>query len=718
MATKTRKPARARVKLGGRAPQPPDLLVELLTEELPPKSLRRLAEAFAAGVHDGLSDKGFLTAAVDFKYYATPRRLAVFLPKVLDRQPDRLVERRGPAVSAGFDAAGQPTPALAGFAKSCGVQADRLERQKGDKGEYFVHRFKQKGEALAKHLAAVVETSLKKLPVAKIMRWGAGEAEFVRPVHGLILLHGSRVVPGTVLGLKSGNRTLGHRFLSKGWIAIARATDYEKTLRRRGAVMADYRERMAAIEEQLDRAARKLGATANWRLGHAEELIEEVASLVEYPAVYAGGFSEDFLKIPAECLVTSMQHHQRYFPLARAGRTGELLPQFLFVSNMKAGDPKRIVHGNERVLLARLADARFFFEQDRKTGLAERVPRLASVVFHNKLGSQLARVERIQKLAVEIARRLAVDTRAVEQAAYLSKADLLTDMVGEFPELQGTMGKYYARLSGELAPEAAEAIEQHYQPRSARDRLPENSIGQCLALADRLDTLTGIYGIGLVPTGDKDPFGLRRQALGVIRILLEKTLPLDVLELLELARSYYPNGVVAESVAQDLYGFMLERFKPYLREQGFQPDEIEAVLSLNPTRLDQALRRLRALQLFRRLPEAEALASANKRIRNILRQAGGAPGDSVNPALLQEESEIRLARQVEALRGEVTPLFDAGDYTQALSLLAGLRAVVDEFFDKVMVMVEDAPVRANRLALLKDLSNLFLGVADISRLQS
>ena len=690
------------------------LLVEILTEELPPKALARLMEAFSHGLFEGLKDKNFLPPEAEFTPFATPRRLAVLISSVLAKQADRLVERKGPALATALDAGGQPAPALLGFARSCGVDVSELERQVGEKGDYFVYRAKQKGEPLRNHLAAVVETALKKLPVPKTMRWGAGEAQFVRPVHGVVLLHGKKPVPGTVLGLKSGTLTRGHRFLGTGALTIRNARDYEKILKQQGKVLASFEARRETIAGALDSAAHKAGKGVRWDLGKSAELVDEVTSIVEYPVVLPGSFDKAFLAVPKECLVISMQQHQKYFPLA--GAKGELLPNFLFVSNMKATNPKDIIHGNERVLRARLSDARFFFDQDRKTRLEERVPRLANVVYHNKLGSQLQRVQRLQKLAGQIARLLQADASLAERAAMLAKADLLTDMVGEFPELQGIMGRYYARHDGEAVAVAA-AIEQHYLPRTAGGALPEEPVAICVALADKLDTLTGIFGIGLAPSGDKDPFGLRRAALGVVRILAEKSLALDVLELLTLAHGHFPAGVVADSVSQDLHGFILERLKPYLRDKLFEADEIDAIVSLNPTRFDQVLPRLKALQAFRALPQAEALAAANKRIRNILKQAGGAPATLVDPALLREPAEQQLAEEVEALRAQVEALLTAGDYTAALRALAALRPAVDAFFDKVMVMAEDTALRHNRLALLANLGNLFLGAADISRLQ-
>lgn len=706
------------------APGNDSLLIELRTEELPPKSLERLSLAFAGGVYDSLKAQGFLSAGSVQQVYATPRRLAVLISQVLARQADRTVERKGPAVSAGLAADGKPGPALLGFAKSCGVDVGKLQKRNGDKGEYFVYSFQQKGEGLAQHLAAMVEASLKKLPVAKLMRWGDKDVQFVRPVHGLIMLHGGKVVAGEVLGLKSGNKTLGHRFLSKGVLAITAAADYEKILEKKGSVIADYQRRKDMIARQLDAAAEKISQAASWTLGNHASLLGEVASIVEYPVVYAGEFSQDFLEVPRECLIISMQQHQKYFPLVeqpRGDNTGKLLARFLFVSNNRSKAPKQVIQGNERVLRARLSDARFFYQQDRKARLAERVPKLANVVYHNKLGSQLQRVERIQKLAGEIARRFKARIDIAERAGYLCKADLVTDMVGEFPELQGTMGYYYAQHDGE-DPHVAQAIREHYLPRHAGDILPSSKEDISVALADKLDTLVGIYGVGLVPTGDKDPFGLRRLALGVIRILVERAnIPsVDIVELLQLARGHFPSAVVADSVAQDLYGFMLDRLKPYLREKGFLPDEIDAVLALATTRLDQVKPRLDALQEFRRMPEAAALAAANKRIHNILKQAGGdaAQAQSVDAGLLVEDAEQALAERLAEVTAQVAPLFAAGRYTDALKRLAQLRAPVDAFFDKVMVMVDDEKLRRSRLALLHQIRQLFLQAADISRLQS
>lgn len=705
------------------------LLVELRTEELPPKSLRRLSEVFAEGVEKALRDAHLLTDGSTTTPFATPRRLAVRVSGVLAQQTDREQNRQGPKEGA-------PAQAVEGFARGLGVSVDKLTVQDGR----YAYTVKIKGEPLAKLVPEFVAQVLKALPIPKLMRWGDGEAQFVRPVHGLILMHGSKVIPGAVLGLKSGNKTLGHRFLSNGAITVTHADKYADILRKSGKVIASFEERREVIGKQLRAAADGLKThvflpqswdvtnlasneeeefeerrfVAQSILGANQDLLDEVTAIVEWPAVYVGEFDRDFLKVPTQCISLTMQKNQKYFALMSP--QAELLPKYLLVSNLETGKPDNIIHGNARVLRARLSDAKFFYEQDRKARLDVRLPRLAHVVYHNKLGSQLERVQRLEKLAVAIAERIGSDTRLAERAARLSKADLLTEMVGEFPELQGLMGYYYALHDGEPL-EVAKAIARHYLPRFAGDTLPTLPTDIAVALADKLDTLVGIYGIGLIPTGDKDPFGLRRQALGVVRILVEKSLSLDLGDLLQLARSQFPAGIVAESVAQDLMVFIADRLRPWLREQGFEANEIEAVLALGVTRLDQLLPRLKALKAFRRLPEAEALAAANKRIRNILKQAGGKPRDGVDASLLREDAERVLAEQVNARRAEVEPLFVKGDFEAALRSLASLRGPVDTFFDKVMVMVEDESLKQNRLALLNSLSNLFLGAADISRLQ-
>ncbi len=685
------------------------LLVELRTEELPPKSLKRLSEVFRDGLFEALKQNGYAGETSVAEAFATPRRLAMRISQVAAVQADRTIERRGPAVTAGFDAQGQPTPALLGFAKSCGVELAKLERQMGEKGEQFVFRVHQKGEPLGKLLAGLVEAALKKLPVAKTMRWGNSEVQFVRPVHGVMLLHGKNIVPGSVLGLKSGNKTLGHRFLSKGALTVSQAQDYENILKQ-GKVLASFEARRATIIKGLDAAAHKAGKGVRWDLGKGAELVDEVTSLVEWPVVLGGVFDKSFLDVPRECLIVSMQQHQKYFPLADAN--GKLLPQFVFVSNQQAANPKDIIHGNERVLRARLSDARFFYDQDRKTKLETRVPRLASVVYHNKLGSQLERVERIQKLAGEIAHHLKADAVAAERAAYLAKADLLTDMVGEFPELQGNMGHIYAQHDGETAVVAA-AIEQHYWPRFAGDALPESPVAAAVALADRLDSLAGMFGVGQQPTGDKDPFGLRRAALGVIRIVLEKGLPLRLNELVDLAFRNLPRHI--GQAHTEVSGFIFERLAGYLRESGYTTLEVDAVLASQPVNIAELPKMLKAVKAFQQLPEAVALAAANKRIVNIIKKAG-AEYENAEEDKLSEPAERALFEAMRKLKPEVDSRFAARDYTGALLLVAELRQPVDTFFDQVMVMADDPALRANRLALLGDLKKLMNKVADISRL--
>ncbi|MFA7242216.1 MAG: glycine--tRNA ligase subunit beta [Sulfuricellaceae bacterium] len=683
------------------------LLIELLTEELPPKSLNALGQTFAGAIYDDLKKQGFIAADQGFTAYATPRRLAVSIANVVARQPDQTSTRKGPALASAFDAGGNPTPALTGFAKSCGADVSALERQGEGKAECFVFRSVKAGEPLENHLSAIVQAAVKKLPIPKMMRWGDSDVQFVRPVHRLIMLHGERVAPGEVLGLKSGNTTLGHRFLSAGEIVIDHAERYAGILREQGKVVAAFGERMAAINEQLHKAAD--GAV----LAEHQALLPEVAALVEWPVALSGNFSPDFLSVPQECLILSMKQHQKYFPLLDGN--GKLLPRFLVVSNLETADPAHIVHGNERVLRARLSDAKFFFEQDQKTRLDSRVEKLGHVVYHNKLGSQLQRVQRLTKLAGEIARNLNADESQAERAAYLAKADLLTDMVGEFPELQGVMGQYYALHDGETAT-VANAIEAHYHPRYAGDTLPQDNIGAAVALADKLDTLIGIYGIGLVPTGDKDPFGLRRHALGSLRILAEKGLPLDLLQLLQFTRSLFPGEMLADSVALDVHGFMLERLKNFLRDKNFEADEVDAVVSQQPTRIDLTIPRILAVRAFRKLPEAAALAAANKRIQNILKKTA-APAGLADIALLQEDAEKALFAAVTRLTPTVASLVANCDYTDALTILAGVRAEVDAFFDQVMVMTDEPLVRNNRLALLQSLGELMNQVADISKLQ-
>ncbi len=685
------------------------LLIELRAEELPPKSLNMLGEKFADMVIGALKELGFADPTAIAEAFATPRRLAVRIPQILDCQPAQEITRRGPSVTAGLDAEGQPTKALRGFVRSCGAEIDQLAQIHDGNQMCFAFQHVKPGEQLAVHLADVVGKALKKLPAAKFMRWGDGDMQFIRPVHGLIMLYGNQVVPGIVLGLTSGNRTHGHRFLGDGQITLAHADDYETQLFDAGYVVASFRKRRAEIVRQLQQAAAGAQLADG---GTLDALLDEVTALVEYPVVYAGRFSEDFLSVPHDCLMLSMKQHQKYFALLDAD--GRLLPRFLVVSNLKTACPEAIIHGNERVLRARLSDAAFFFDQDKKIPLGDQVPRLADVVYHNQLGSQLDRVARLRKLASAIAEQLGVDVAYADRAAQLCKADLLTGMVGEFPALQGIMGRYYALAGGE-DDAVATAIADHYRPRFAGDALPCSNVGASVALADKLDSLVGIYGIGMVPCGDKDPFGLRRHALGVLRILSELRLPLDLMQLLQMARSNFPVDVVAGSVVVDVHHFMLERLKNHLREQGFAADEIDAVVTSKLTRVDRVSPRLTAVREFRQLPEAIALTSANKRIQNLLKKAG-APVADPDPALMEAAAEKALFEATNRIAPQVASLVDNQDYTEALFRLAGLRQQVDDFFDQVLVMADEPPLRANRLGLLRRLGEVMNRVADISRL--
>ncbi|HUQ26856.1 MAG TPA: glycine--tRNA ligase subunit beta [Burkholderiales bacterium] len=672
------------------------LLVELLTEELPPKSLRALSDAFRDRLAGELVKAQL--AKQGARAFATPRRLAVSIPEVLSEGQDREAEVSGPPAKAA-------PQAIAGFAKKHGLAVEALQKRATEKGEVMVARVHIKGVALEKVLAGMVAEALKALPIPKVMRWGAGEEQFVRPVHGLVMLHGNKIVPGTVLGLSSGNRTRGHRFLGKGEIALATADEYEKALLDQ-SVTADFDRRRNEIDAALQATASKEKGS----LGEYRDLLDEVTALVEQPSVYVGTFDASFLAVPQECLILTMRQNQKYFPLFDAG--GKLLPKFLIVSNMKVADPRHIIGGNQRVVRPRLEDARFFYDQDRKTRLETRVPQLAKVVYHNKLGTQLERMERVKLLAGKIARVLGADVLLTERAAELAKADLLTGMVGEFPELQGVMGRYYALHDGEQQ-SVADAIQQHYRPRFAGDRLPESAIASAVALADKLDAIAGLFSIGQQPTGEKDPFGLRRAALGVVRILVENKLRLSLKELIHAAFEPFPT-----KPHTDLRDFMFDRFAGYLREQGYSTLQVDAVLSKQPVNLSVVPQQLEAVKVFQSLPEAESLAAANKRVANILKQAEAKGETFANTAIneLVEPAERALHEAIRKASDKAKPLYESGDYTGYLKSFAVLKAPVDAFFDKVMVMVEDEKLRRSRLALLRDLREAMNRVADLSKL--
>ena len=682
-----------------KAPKSGSLLVELLTEELPPKALLSVSQSFADEILDGLVRHQLkLRDFAGRRVFATPRRLATLIPGVLAEAPDRASEIVGPSVKA-------PPEAVAGFARKNGVEIAALERRDTPKGAVFVARVTLKGAVLDAGLAEIVNDAARKLPIPKVMRWGEGEAQFVRPVHKLVMMHGKRVVPGTVLGLPAGNTTSGHRFMGAASLRLSDAGEYEAKLRK-DRVIADFAARKSEIERELLAEAKRQKAD----LGDYQDLLDEVTALVEFPAVYAGEFDASFLEVPQECLILTMRQNQKYFPLFSLD--GKLLPKFLIVSNMRVDDPRPIVSGNERVVRPRLEDARFFFNQDRKTRLEARVPQLAKVVFHNKLGSQLERVERIQLLAGTIARDLGADAMLAERSAWLSKADLLTAMVGEFPELQGVMGRYYALHDGESR-EVADAIQQHYRPRFAGDELPEGPIAGAVALADKLDSLAGLFSVKELPTGDKDPFGLRRAALGVIRIVVENQLPLSLMDLVDAAF-----GPFRGKPQTDLKMFFTERMRSYFLERGYSANEVEAVLSPNPVAIALIPRQLEAVRAFSALPEAASLAAANKRIANILRQAES-KGESFAAAdfsVLKEPAEISLFEALQTASRSAKPLFDSGDFAGYLKTFASLKGPVDAFFDSVMVMADDKKLRENRLALLTDMRKAMNRFSDISKL--
>ena len=700
------------------------LVVELVTEELPPKALKALGAAFADTLASELARRGLVSQASAVTPYATPRRLAVAITDVRDVSPDaEVVDKLMPAKVA-FDGSGQPTQALqkklaslgrahlATTARGASDGPDRVYVASDGKADYAYLRSLAKGQPLAPALQEALTATIERLPIPKVMRYPArgsyyNDVAFVRPAHRLLALHGSAIVAVTALGLTAGNVTAGHRFLSRGDIAVASADAYAPTLEADGKVLPDFARRRAAIIEALQAAA---GGSA---VIMPDALLDEVTALVECPAVYAGTFDREFLAVPQECLILTMQQNQKYFALADA--QGTLVNRFLIASNVPTDDPAAIVHGNERVLRARLADARFFFDQDRRQPLESRVERLAGIVYHNKLGTLGDRVERLRFLARNIGPRIGADHALSDRAAQLAKADLVTDMVGEFPELQGTMGRYYAQHDGEAAA-VADAIAQHYWPRHAGDVLPEAPVAQAVALADKLETLAGLFGIGALPTGDKDPFGLRRAAIGVLRILIEKRLPLPLPGLLGLAFQAFNRVAATKPVPEALADFLYDRLRSHLRDEGYTANQIEAVLVQRPQRIDLVVDQLAAVKAFEALPEADALSAANKRIVNILKKSGGEAAADIDVERLTDGAERELWHSFARLAPEVDRHCASGDYTSALRTLATVKPVVDRFFDDVMVMVDDAAIRANRLALLTQVATTMNRVADISKL--
>jgi glycyl-tRNA synthetase beta chain len=695
------------------------LLIELLTEELPPKALAKLGAAFASGIVNGLKSRDFLEDNSVATTYATPRRLAVSITKVRAMSPDKAIREKVLPVTVALDKDGNPTAPLAkklaalGFP---GLTVAELERAPDGKAESFFYTYTAPGSQLQAGAQAALEESVAKLPIPKVMSYQRPDGttvQFVRPVHSLIALHGASVLPLTLLGLSASNLTEGHRFLTapgQRGVTVADADSYAATLAEQGKVVPGVEARKEKIRAAL---LEKAGAD---QVLMPEALLDEVSALVEWPVVYECRFEEEFLSVPQECLILTMQTNQKYFALTDAA--GKLRSRFLIVSNIATSTPEAIIGGNERVVRPRLSDAKFFFEQDKKKTLESRLPLLKNVVYHNKLGTQAERSARVTAIAGAIAAKLGADVALAERAARLSKADLLTDMVGEFPELQGIMGTYYARHDGEPE-DVALAASEHYQPRFAGDSLPSTATGTAVALADKLETLVGIWAIGLQPTGDKDPFALRRHALGVLRMLIEKRLPLSISGLLADAAQQFAGVAGFKDPSADVAAFMLDRLRGILRERGFTPNEIEAVVAQNPDRLDDIVQRLEAVQAFAALPESSSLAGANKRITNILKKNEGALAQvaaGVNPALLQDSAEKDLAAAITRVQPEVDAAFAAGDFAGTLKTLAQLRDAVDAFFNDVMVMAEDVALRNNRLALLSTLHGMMNRVADISKL--
>ena len=684
-----------------------NFLVEIGTEELPPKALKTLATSFADNVEAELNQAGLSFDKIE--WFAAPRRLAVKVLNLATQQPSKEIEKRGPAVSAAFDDEGKPTKAAEGWARGCGITVEQAERIATDKGEWLVHRAKIEGQPTKNLLNDIVANALAKLPIPKPMRWADKTVQFIRPVHTVTMLLGDESIKGEILGVASARTIRGHRFLGEKEFEIQHADQYPQLLREKGSVVADFNERKAEILAKSQAKATALGGVADIE----ESLLEEVTSLVEYPNVLAAKFEERFLAVPAEALVYTMKGDQKYFPIY--DKDGKLLPHFIFVSNINPEDPTAIIEGNEKVVRPRLTDAEFFFKTDLKQKLVDRLPRLETVLFQQQLGTLKDKTDRIEQLAGEIAKQIGADEAKAKRAGLLSKCDLMTNMVFEFTDTQGVMGMHYARHDGEDE-EVAVALNEQYMPRFAGDELPKSLVASAVALADKFDTLTGIFGIGQAPKGSADPFALRRAALGALRIIVEKNLPLDLEDLVKKSAALFGDKLTNQNVVADVVDFMLGRFRAWYQDEGIAVDVIQAVLARRPTRPADFDARVRAVSHFRTLDSAEALAAANKRVSNILAKADAAIGE-INLTACVEPAEKALAEAVLALRTEVQPLIAQGDYTTVLDKLANLRAPVDSFFDNVMVNAEDPALRQNRLAILNTLQDLFLQVADISVLQ-
>lgn len=687
------------------------LLVEIGTEELPPKALRKLAEAFRDNFVAGTEKAGL--AYGEIKWFAAPRRLALLIDQMAEQTPDKIVEKRGPAVSSAFDAEGKATKAAEGWARSNGITVEQAERLVTDKGEWLLHKAEVKGQSVYDLVPSLVADALAKLPIPKPMRWGAYSTQFIRPVHTITMLYGDKLVKGEVLGIESARTIRGHRFMGEAEFELNHAQDYEQQLDQRGKVIVNYERRKEIIREQVEAEAARENGVADID----EDLLEEVCSLVEWPVAMVGSFAEKFLDVPAEALIYTMKDNQKYFPIL--DKQGQLLPRFIFVSNIVSKDPQQVISGNEKVVTPRLADAEFFFNTDRKTKLEDRLDSLGKVVFQQKLGTMLDKSKRIAELASQLAAEIDADVQHAQRAALLSKTDLGSEMVLEFPDVQGVMGMYYARHDGEHE-EVATALNQQYWPRFSGDKLPETGVAAAVAIADKLDTLVGIFAIGQLPKGDKDPFALRRASLGILRIIIEKGFALDLDTLFTNALLLQPLELSQEQqqkVKQQLIEFVYARLRASYLEQGIDASVISAVLERKPTRPIDIEKRIKAVAQFRELEQAEALAAANKRVSNILAKNPDFVKPEVDQALFESEQEKALYAALSGLQVELAPVLAAADYQQALTKLASLREVVDDFFDNVMVMADNEAVKINRLTLLSQLRALFLEIADISLIQ-
>lgn len=685
-----------------------DLLVELGTEELPPTALQRLSAAFLKGFRDQLSQNHLVFA--DIEPYATPRRLALIVRGLATRQPDQAILRKGPALKAAYDADGQPTKAASGFARSCGVSVQDLKQEETAKGVWLVFRQVQMGLSTSDLVVEMTKKALDSLPIPKRMRWGDRDDEFVRPVHWVTLVFGDEAIAGRLFGIDAGRLTYGHRFHSPGAITISSASEYPELLRKRGNVEPNFTARRHMIRSQVE----KLGENAGGAAVLDDDLLDEVTALCEWPTAISGAFDEIFLEVPSEVLIETMQKHQKYFPVRSCD--GDLLPSFITISNIDSRDPDQVRAGNERVIRPRFADAAFFWKQDLKQPLDYFASKLEKVVFQKKLGTMAEKSDRVARISRHIAGLLGYDEELAARAAHLSKCDLLTQMIGEFPGLQGTMGRYYAEKAGE-DPCVVSAMEQQYFPRHSGDVLPKSRCGLVLSIADKVDTLVGIFAIGQRPTGVKDPYALRRASIGMLRILIETPLALDLKEVLDIAAQELRKKVDAQAAANEVFDYSMERLKSYYQDQGIAGDVVDSVLSTIPRMPSDIHRRVLAVENFRLLPEAKSLTAANKRIRNILRKTNEQIPATEDAGTLQEVAEKRLASRIPDMRSSIAPLLSKQDYEGVLKELSHLREDVDAFFDQVMVMVDETEVRQNRLALLQSIHALFLQVADISQLK-